>query len=103
MKLMKHWMLCAALAACAAGAAAQNQNGPRPDGPRPDGQRPDGPPQGPPPEAIAACKGKAEGAKAEFKGRRGETVKGTCKKLREGFAVLPDGAPPPPPPPKERR
>jgi hypothetical protein len=60
MKLMKHWMLCAALAACAAGASAQN-------GPRPDGQRPDGPPPGPPPEAIAACKGKVEGAKAEFK------------------------------------
>lgn len=96
MKLMKHWMLCAALAACAMGASAQN-------GPRPEGQRPDGPPPGPPPEAIAACKGKAEGAKAEFKGRRGETVKGSCKKLREAFAVLPDGAPPPPPPPQDRK
>lgn len=96
MKLMKHWMLCAALAACAAGAAAQN--GQRPDGPPPDGK-----PPGPPPEAIAACKGKAEGAKAEFKGRGGETVKGTCKKLREAFAVLPDGAPPPPPPPQDRK
>ncbi|RZT08305.1 hypothetical protein SAMN05216319_3281 [Duganella sp. CF402] len=91
MKLIKHWMLCAALAVCAVGASAQN--GQRPDGPPPDGK-----PPGPPPEAIAACKGKAEGAKAEFKGRRGETVKGTCKKLREAFAVLPDGAPPPPPP-----
>jgi hypothetical protein len=98
MKLMKHWMLCAALAVCAAGASAQNQNGPRPDGQRPDGP----PPGGPPPEAVAACKGKAEGAKAEFKGRRGETVKGTCKKLREAFAVLPDGAPPPPPPQEHR-
>jgi len=96
MKLMKHWMLCAALAACAAGASAQN-------GPRPDGQRGEGPPPGPPPEAIAACKGKAEGAKAEFKGRRGETVKGTCKKLREVLAVLPEGAPPPPPPPQDRK
>ena len=91
MKLIKHWMLCAALAACVTGAWAQNQNGPRPDGPHPDG-----PPPGPPPEAVAACKGKAEGAKAEFKGRRGETVKGTCKKLRDVLAVLPEGAPPPP-------
>jgi hypothetical protein len=96
MKLMKHWMLCATLAVCAAGAWAQN-------GPRPDGQRPDGPPPGPPPEAIAACKGKADGAKAEFKGRRGEIVKGTCKKIGDVIAVMPEGGPPPPPPPQDRK
>jgi hypothetical protein len=95
MKLIKHWMLCAALAACAAGASAQN--GPPPDGPPPDGK-----PPGPPPEAIAACKGKAEGAKVEFKGRRGETVKGSCKKMRDVVAAVPEGGPPPPPPPDRK-
>ncbi|MYM23460.1 hypothetical protein GTP46_12460 [Duganella sp. FT135W] len=95
MKLIKHWMLGAVLAACAAGASAQN-------GQRPDGPRPDGPPPGPPPEAVAACKGKAEGAKVEFKGRRDETVKGTCKKMGEVLAAWPEGGPPPPPPPSQR-
>jgi hypothetical protein len=91
MKLIKHWMLCAALAAGTLSASAQN------------GPPPDGPPPGPPPEAIAACKGKTDGAKAEFKGRRGETVKGTCKKMREVLAVMPEGGPPPPPPPSDRK
>ncbi len=89
MKLIKHWMLCAALAAGTWSASAQN-NPPPPDGPR----------HGPPPEAIAACKGKAEGAKVEFKGRRGETVKATCKKMRDLIAAVPEGGPPPPPPPQ---
>lgn len=104
-------MVCAAAAALALPAMAQygnagspppngaqngqqngRQNG-RPDGP-PGGQ-PDGRPHGPPPEAIAACKGKAEGAKAQFTGRRGELVSGTCKKLGNVVAVLPAGVPPP--------
>ncbi|MTV37471.1 hypothetical protein [Duganella radicis] len=88
MKLIQHWMLCAALAACTLSASAQN-NPPPP---------PDGQPPGPPPEAIAACKGKAEGAKVEFKGRRGETVKGTCKKMRDLIVAVPEGGRPPPPP-----
>ena len=87
MKLITHWMLGAALAACALGASAQN------------GPRPDGPPPGPPPEAVAACKGKAEGAKVEFKGRQNETVKGSCKKMGDVLAAWPEGGPPPPPPP----
>ncbi|MYM69905.1 hypothetical protein GTP45_24095 [Pseudoduganella sp. FT55W] len=86
MKVFKHWMVGAALAGCTLSASAQN------------GSRPDGPPPGPPPEAVAACKGKAEGAKVEFKGRRDETVKGTCKKMGDVLAAWPEGGPPPPPP-----
>lgn len=88
MKHTKQWTFLAALA-CAAvtAAAAAAQDG----GPPPDGQR-----RGPPPEAIAACKGKAEGAKVEFTGRRGEKVKGVCKKMRDVMAAVPEGGPPPP-------
>lgn len=84
MKPIKHWMLAAALAGATLGAAAQN------------GSRPDGPPPGPPPEAVAACKDKAEGARVEFKGRRGDTVSGVCKKIGEVLAAMPEGMPPPP-------
>ncbi len=85
MKLLKHWMLCAALAGAAWGASAQSDN-----------QRPDGPPPGPPPEAVAACKGKAEGAKVSFTGRQGEKVSGTCKKMGDTLAAMPEGMGPPP-------
>jgi hypothetical protein len=84
MKIIKHWMLWAALAGASLSASAQN-----------DQQRPDGPPPGPPPEAVAACKGKAEGAKVQFTGRRGETVSGVCKKMGDVAAALPEGGPPP--------
>lgn len=84
MKPIKHWMLAAALAGGTLGAAAQN------------GAPPDGPPPGPPPEAVAACKDKAEGAKVQFKGRRGDTVSGVCKKMGEVLAAMPEGMPPPP-------
>lgn len=33
---------------------------------------------GPPPEAIAACKGKTDGAACTFTGRRGEALTGKC-------------------------
>jgi len=85
MKIIKHWMLCAALAGAAQTATAQN-----------NGQRPDGPPPGPPPEAVAACKNQADGAKVQFTGHRGETVKGRCRKMGEVMAAMPeDGMPPP--------
>lgn len=83
MKVIKHWMLVAALSACTLSASAQN-NPP-----------PDGPPPGPPPEAVAACKGKTEGAKVQFKGRRGYTISGVCKKLGEVLVAVPDGLMPP--------
>ncbi|MBV7538764.1 hypothetical protein KW842_23600 [Duganella sp. sic0402] len=85
MKVIKHWMLTAALAGCALGASAQN-NPPQ-----------DGPPPGPPPEAVAACKDKAEGAKVQFKGRHGDTVNAICRKMGEVLAAMPEGMPPPPP------
>lgn len=88
MKVIKHWMVCAALAGGMLSASAQNN-------PPPDGR-----PPGPPPEAVAACKGKAEGAKVEFKGRNNETVKATCKKMGEVLAAWPEGGRPPPPPPR---
>jgi len=34
---------------------------------------------GPPPEAVAACKGKPEGAAVEMKTPRGDMLKGTCR------------------------
>lgn len=86
MKILKQWMVWAALAGLSLTAAAQN------DGPPPDGK-----PPGPPPEAVAACKGKTEGAKVEFTGRNGEKMSGTCKKMGDVLAAWPEGGPPPPP------
>jgi len=65
-----------------------------------------GPPPGPPPEAIAACKGKAEGTTVTFTGRSGETLKGVCQLVNGVLAARPVGGPPgggggaggPPPP-----
>lgn len=85
MKHIQQWLLGAALAAAALSAAAQNDN-----------QRPDGPPPGPPPEAVAACKGKADGAKVSFTGHRGETLNGICKKMGDVIAAMPEGMGPPP-------
>lgn len=89
MSIVRRSLLLALLAGAALNAAAQNANQPPPP---PDGRR------GPPQEAIDACKGKAEGAKVTFKGRRGEDVKGMCKKMREGVVAVPEGGMPPPPP-----
>lgn len=86
MKVIKHWMLWAALAGSTLSASAQN-NPP-----------PDGPPPGPQPEAVAACKDKAEGTKVQFKGHRGDSVSGVCKKMGDVMAAMPEGMPPPPPP-----
>ena len=59
-----------------------------------------GVPPSPPPEAIAACKGKTEGATVSFTGRGGETLTGTCKTTNGVLAARPTGGPgqrPPPP------
>lgn len=53
-----------------------------------------GPQGGPPPEAIKACEGKSEGATTSFKGRRGETLEATCKKIEGQLAAVPAGGPP---------
>jgi hypothetical protein len=52
-------------------------------------------PQGPPPEAFTACKDKKEGDKAEFTGRQGQTVTGTCERERQGnqLVLRPDHPP----------
>lgn len=55
---------------------------------------PSGQPPGPPPEAVAACKGKTEGAQASFTARGGETVRGACQKVGDVLAVRPPGGPP---------
>ena len=88
MKLRNHRLLWAALAGATLTASAQNGGAP------PEGT-PSGPPPGPPPEAIAACKGKSEGAKVEFTGHRGDKVSGVCKKMGEVLAAMPEGGPPP--------
>ena len=68
-----------------------------------------GPRFGPPPEAFAACKGKTEGATAQFTGRNGEIVAGICR-VADGRLVLRPDRPPgktrnghPGPPPEAYR
>jgi hypothetical protein len=53
-----------------------------------------GHPPGPPPEAVAACKGKAEGTQVSFATRGGETVSGVCQKIGDVLAARPLGGPP---------
>jgi hypothetical protein len=89
MKFFHRGLLLAMLAGVALSVSAQNKDQPPPP---PDGKR------GPPQEAIDACKGKADGAKVTFKGRRGEDIKGVCKKMRDIVAAVPEGGMPPPPP-----
>ncbi len=50
--------------------------------------------QGPPPEAISACAGKQVGDSVEFTGRKGETLKATCKEMNGQLAAVPAGGPP---------
>ena len=50
--------------------------------------------KGPPPEAISACEGKQVGDIVEFTGRRGETVKATCKEMNSQIVAVPAGGPP---------
>lgn len=47
--------------------------------------------QGPPPEAIAACENMNEGDSVTFKGRRGESLKATCKSMNGQLAAVPEG------------
>jgi len=60
---------------------------------------PNGQPPAPPPEAIAACKGKAEGDKVTFAGRNGEQLSGVCRKIGSTLAAAPEGGRPGGPPP----
>ena len=53
-----------------------------------------GQPPGPPPEAVAACKGKAEGTQVSFNARGGETLTGVCQKIGDVLAARPLGGPP---------
>ena len=55
---------------------------------------PSGQPPGPPPEAVAACKGKAEGTQVSFVARGGETLGGVCQRLGDVLAARPVGGPP---------
>lgn len=54
---------------------------------------PGGHPPGPPPEAVAACKGKAEGAQASFTNRGGHTLSGTCQRIGNELAAMPASGP----------
>ena len=58
------------------------------------------PPNGPPPEAIAACKGKTEGAQVSFTGRGGETLTGVCALFNGTLAARPAGGGNRPAPPR---
>ena len=49
--------------------------------------------QGPPPEATTACEGKSEGDSAEFEGRNGEAVTGTCESRHGTLILRPDNPP----------
>jgi hypothetical protein len=44
----------------------------------------------PPPEAYTACEGKSAGESAEFKNRRGKTLKGTCEDENGKFVLRPE-------------
>jgi hypothetical protein len=55
-------------------------------------------PHGPPPEAVAACKGKTEGAAASFASRDGESIAGACELVDGVLAIRPPAGKRPPPP-----
>jgi len=61
---------------------------------------PGGAPPGPPPEAVAACKGKTEGAQVSFTGRGGETLTGVCALFNGTLAARPAGGGNRPAPPR---
>tara|TARA_R110001583_G_scaffold28426_2_gene100878 strand:- start:15544 stop:15795 length:252 start_codon:yes stop_codon:yes gene_type:complete len=50
--------------------------------------------QGPPPEATTACEDKSEGDSAEFEGRDGEAITGTCEDRNGTLILRPDNPPP---------
>jgi len=47
----------------------------------------------PPKVAIEACEGKAVGDSVTFTGRRGETLKATCKEIKDLLVAVPEGGP----------
>ena len=49
--------------------------------------------QGPPPEAITACEGKSAGDSADFEGKDGESILGTCEDMNGQLILRPDNAP----------
>ena len=49
--------------------------------------------RGPPPEAFEACEGKSEGDSAEFEGRDGEAITGTCEEKDGTMVLRPDNPP----------
>ncbi|GFE62771.1 hypothetical protein [Geobacter sp. AOG2] len=56
-----------------------------------------GEPRKPPQAAFDICKDKSEGAAVEIVTPRGDTIKATCKKFKDGTLVAaPDGPPPGP-------
>ena len=64
------------------------------------GNRGDDRRHGPPPEAIEACEGKEVGDSVEFTGRRGETLKATCREINGQMAAVPERMSPGSGPPK---
>jgi hypothetical protein len=46
---------------------------------------------GPPTEAIEACSDKTEGDLVTFENRRGDTLEGTCKLMKEVLVAIPEG------------
>lgn len=46
---------------------------------------------GPPAEAIEACVDKTEGDSVSFESRRGNTLEGTCKLMKEVLVAVPEG------------
>jgi hypothetical protein len=49
--------------------------------------------QGPPPEATTACEGKSAGDSAEFEGRNGDSITGTCEEMNGQLILRPDNPP----------
>ena len=50
--------------------------------------------RGPPPEAFEACEGLSSGDSANFEGRNGDLISGTCESDRDGTLVLRPDTPP---------
>ena len=49
--------------------------------------------QGPPQEAFTACENKSAGDSAQFEGRNGEAITGTCEEKRGKMVLIPDNMP----------
>jgi len=50
--------------------------------------------RGPPPEAFEACEGLSAGDSANFEGRNGDLISGTCENDRDDKLVLRPDSPP---------